>query len=212
MKNIVLFIFLLLSANFLNAQAKAGYVENKKVQQSAAVLELPFEEDLVMAALNDHLSKKGKSKSTDIKGFTTFRNNQVMEAGTISADMYFKVDRKSRKEKNITVISLLVGPGQPVPEGDQTSFMDMDASIYFLNGLVPVIEAYVLEEQIKDQNEVVKKSESKHSNLIKEGEDLAKKKAEIEKKIQENANKIQAQAADIENQKQILSEKVSRRS
>jgi hypothetical protein len=212
MKKILVILLLLISGNILYAQAQSGYVENKKVPQSAAVLELPYDEDLVLAALNDHLSKKGKSKSTDLKGFTTYRNNQVMEAGTVSDIMYFKVDRKSRKEKKTTVISLLVGPAQTLAAGDQTSYMDMDASISFLNGLVPVIEAYILEEQIKDQNEVVKKSESKHFSLIKEGEDLERKKADIEKKILENASKVQAQAADVENQKQILIEKVSRRS
>lgn len=211
MKSVFTLAFLFLYAHATWGQAQAGYVENKKVQLSAAVLEVPYEEDIVKDALDNHLNKKSKS-ATDIKGFTSFRNNQGRDDGSMASDLYFKVERKSRKEKNSTIISLLVGKPDPGLAEDQKVYLEMEEAKSILNSLVPVIDAYALEVQIKEQNDVVKKAESKHASLIKEGEDLERKKADIEKKIIENTNRIQAQQAEIENQKQKLTEMVSRRS
>ena len=211
MKSIFTLAFLFICAQSVCGQAQAGYVENKKVQLSAAVLEIPYEEEIVADALENHFGKKIKT-SSDVKGFSTYRNTSGIQNAATTGELYFKVERKSRKEKNTTVISLLVGKPDPTSTEDQKVYLDMEQAQAILNSLVPVINAHALEVQIKDQHDVVKKSESRHASLIKEGEDLVKKKAEIERKIIENAKKIEAQQADIENQKQKLTEMVGRRS
>ena len=209
MRYFLLLSLVLIFSSQLKAQSYAGYTENKKVQHAAAVLDLPFEEDLIVSALNAHLSRKSKS-SNDLKGFTGYRNN-LLDQGERRPDHYFKVERKSRKEKKSSLVFLLVGPVHPGVAGDGLVYMSMEEARSFLNSLVPVIEAYALEMNIKDQNDELKKAESRYASLIKDGEDLEKKKADIERKIQENANKVRMQIEIIENQKQKLAEQVNKR-
>ena len=82
--------------------------------------------------------------------------------------------------------------------------MNMEQARDYLNGLVPAIDAYNLEQQIKEQNAMVIKAESKYKGLQDDGEDLVKKRENIEKKIEENKRDQQKQMTEIENQKQKL--------
>src|ERR1043165_4396212 len=108
MKKTLVFFGTLLTTLLVYGQAKEGTVKYQDAQQPAAVIELPYPADVVNAAMKDYLSKKGKSRSTDIKGFITFRNTQPLQNDSVNADLYFKIEKKSRKEKEATVVSLLL--------------------------------------------------------------------------------------------------------
>ncbi|MGB8194220.1 MAG: hypothetical protein WCF67_19975 [Chitinophagaceae bacterium] len=210
MKKLFILICLLSVSLLMHAQAKEGWVESQKKQQPAAVIELPYAPDVVSAAMNDHLSKKGRSKGTDLKGFTTFRNTQHTQDDSINADMYFKVERKSRQEKGVTVVSLLVnGPAEGTT--DSLHYLKMDQAKIFLNELVPAIEAYNLELGIKDQNESLAKAESKLKSLVNDGADLESRRASIDKKIADNKADQQKQMNEIESQKLKLASQVNQR-
>lgn len=218
MKRALLSFCMLLITCLIFGQAQEGTVEYQKSQQPAAVIELAYTPDIVTAAMNEYLSKKGKSKGTDMKGFTTFRNTQAMVNDSINADLYFKMERKSRQEKEVTVVSLLLT--EPI-EGSATASMnhlDMSQAKTYLNDLVPAIEAYSLESEIKNQNESVARSESKYKSLANDGNDLEKRRATIEKNlednrqnIQQNKNAQQTQMTEVENQKRKLAELTIRR-
>lgn len=218
MKRTLLSFCMLFITCLIYGQAQEGTVEYQRSQQPAAVIELAYAPDIVTAAMNDYLSKKGKSKGSDIKGFTTFRNTQAIQGDSINADLYFKMERKSRKEKQVTVVSLLL----TVPtDGSATASMhhlNMDQAKTYLNDLIPAIEAYSLEVEIKNQNEAVAKSESKYKSLANDGDDLDKKRVSIEKNaednrqnIQQNKNAQQSQMTEVENQKKKLADLVDRR-
>jgi hypothetical protein len=194
----------------VHAQAREGWVESQKKQEPAAVLELPYAPDVVNAALNDHLLKRGRSKATDIKGFTVYRNTQPMQNDSMNADMYFKVERKSHNEKGLTVISLLVNTP---PEGstDSSRHLAMDQSKAYLNELIPAIDAYNLELVIKNQNESLIKAESKLKSLVNDGKDLDEKRTNIEKRIADNKAEQQNQVNEIEAQKRKLADIVVQR-
>lgn len=89
--------------------------------------------------------------------------------------------------------------------------MDMEGAKNYLNDLALAIDAYNLEQTIKDQNDAVIKAEGKYKNLVSDGEDLQKKRVAIDKKIADNNNDQQQQLKEIENQKQKLSQWVSQR-
>lgn len=212
MKRMFSSFFMLLITVFTYAQAYEGTVDYQRSQQPAAVIELPYAPDIVKAAMNDYLSKKGRSKGNDLRGFSTFRNTLPMPGDSVNADLYFKVERKSRKEKQNSIISLLL----TTPKEGQTGtnnmhYLNMEEAKTYLNDLAPAIEAYNLELQIKDQNEAVIKEEAKYKKLADEGKDLEKKRLNIEKKIEENKQEQQKQMNEVENQKQKLAVKVSER-
>lgn len=211
MKKTILFLSILLASLLSYGQAQEGTVEYQKRLQPAAVIELPYPPSVVDAAMNDYLSKKGRSRSNDVKGFSTFRNTQPVEKDTMNADLYFKTERKSRKEKEATVVSLLVMPAQGQSTTNNLHYLDMEGAKNYLNDLALAIDAYNLEQTIKDQNDAVIKAEGKYKNLVSDGEDLQKKRVAIDKKIADNNNDQQQQLKEIENQKQKLSQWVSQR-
>lgn len=211
MKRTMLSLCLLLIMSVGYGQAQEGSVTYQKKQQAAAVIELPYSPDIVMSALNDYLSKKGKSKSSDLKGFTTYRNTTPVENDSTNADLYFKVVRKSRKEKDISIVSLLLtNPTDGTATANQ-HHLDMEEAKSYLDGLTPTIEAYNLELQIKDQNGAVTAAETRYKNLKNDGADLEKRKQELEQKIQNNNMEQQTLLNEIELQKQKLATKISER-
>jgi hypothetical protein len=213
MKKIVCSCFVLLFVNcLLFGQAQEGTVDYQKSQHPAAFIELPYSPDIVNAALNDYLSKKGKSGTNALKGFTTFRNTRVLQQDSANADLYFKVERKSKKEKQASVVSLLLAmPKEGVVAQNNVRYLNMEEAKAYLNELVPAIEAYNLELLIKDQNDAVIKAESKYKTLTDDATGLEKKKEDIEKKIRNNKQEQQTQKNEVDAQKQKLAEWVSLR-
>src|SRR5687767_15425279 len=108
MKRILLLLCMLFITVLVVGQAKDGTVKFQRTQQPAAIIELPYAPDMVRAAMNDYLSKKGKTKGNDLKGFTTFRNTQLVQNDLANADLYFRVERKTNQENNNSTVSLLL--------------------------------------------------------------------------------------------------------
>jgi hypothetical protein len=177
--------------------------------QPAAVIELPYPEDVIAAALKDYLSRKGKSKVNDLKGFTTYRNTQPTQNGTENADLYFRIDRKSKQEKETSTVYLLLTP----IEGTTSNLhsLNMEEAKTYLNELVTTIEGYNLEQKIKEQNKMIIDAEAKHKRLLNDGFNLERKRLELIQKISDNQLQQQAQGLEVQNQKQKLAEMVSRR-
>ena len=211
MKKIILFFSILLISVLSYGQAYEGTVQYQKQLQPAAVIDLPYPPSVVNAAMDEYLSKKGKSKGNDIKGFTTYRNTQPQQSDSVNADLYFKTERKSRKEKEVTVVSLLLAPADVQTNTGNLHYLDMNEARDYLNGLAITIDAYNLELTIKDRNHAVIIAETKYKILTSEGRDLEKKRTTIEKKIADNKNDQQQQLKEIENQKQKLTQSVSQR-
>jgi hypothetical protein len=212
MKKLLISLSFLVIAVLSYGQAHDGLVEFQNVPRAAAVIELPYTTDIVNSAMNDYLSKKGKAKGSDIKGFNTYRNTQAQQTDSANADLYFRVERKSRKEKQITILSLLLTTSQDVtPPNTNVHYLSMDEAKSFLNTLTLAISAYDLELQIKEQNQVVTKSESKYQSLVKHGSDLDKKRIGIENDIIENKQDQRNQTTEMELQKQKLAALVNLR-
>ena len=211
MKKVICFLSMYLFAITMYGQAQNGSVVHQRVTHNAAVIELPYTPDMVTAALNDYLSKKGKSKVEDMKGFTTYRNTQQLASDSVNADLYFKVERKSRKEKESTIVSLLLKTPADNNAAANVHHMDMEEAKTFLNELMPAFVAYDLELMIKDQNKALIDSEAKLKGMQRDNDDLKNKMKGLEKDLENNSQKQQAQAEAINNQKQKLAELVAQR-
>lgn len=209
MKKTLFFLVLVLIATSLFSQAYEGSVKFESKMQPAAVIELNYPEATVTAALKDYLSGKGKSKGNDLKGFTTYRNTQATQNGTENADLYFRIERKSRKEKEVSTVYLLLTPVQGTTSNLHS--LSMEEAKTYLNELVAAIDAYNLEQTIRDQNKVIMAAEAKQKKLVNEAADLERKRAETAQKIADNKLLQQAQDLEVQNQKQKLAEMVARR-
>src|SRR5580765_1326064 len=93
---------------------KSSYTFQKNVYTVAA-LQVPFEEDAVTDAVIDYMQAQG-FKDAHYKDFIVFRSVPLDNSRSVVTDAYFNINRKSRSEKDMTIISLL-----PVKKGETLS-------------------------------------------------------------------------------------------
>jgi hypothetical protein len=185
------------------AQARQATADYNKVMQPAVEIEIPFEEKTVMNSLVDKLEKRGY-KGKENKGYTIFKGVNLPEIGPDSYDLYFKADRKSRKEKDISILTMMVSTGNEkfISELDNPKLIENAKA--FLDSQTALATAYDLELQIKDQEAATAKADKKYENLVEDGKNLVKKKEKLEKEIEENIKKQAEQKAEAEKQAQIF--------
>ena len=94
------------------SQAFPTRIDFQKTQQSAAAIQLPYASGTVEDAVKEYMTKKGY-KSSSTKGFIVFRSAPLDSVDTNLSDLYFTIERKSRKESDVTVITLV--PAKKIP-------------------------------------------------------------------------------------------------
>lgn len=199
-------IFTLISISLFQAsfsQARYTFIAFKDVQKPALQAEYPYPEKTVSNAIDAKLTRLG-FKGKDYKGYTVYRSVNLPELGSQRYDLYFKVDRKSRKEKDAAVVNMLISAGNEnfIDESSNSEVINNGKS--FLDNLMPSIAAYDLQQQINALEEILNKAEKKYKNLREDADDLQKRKRKIEQQIEENLKDQKDQQAEVEKQRQVL--------
>lgn len=217
MKRTLPLLILLLSTALstrINAQAVVATeskVEHTKGDKIAAVIELPYPVEEVEAAIEEHFSKKG-GKSDKSKGYQIFRNMKISDEEVELNDLHFKVERKSGKEKDITLVYLLVGrPSENVGARSSVDRHKINEAKAFLNQLTPSVEARHLDVQIVGQEEVMKKTTKRNLQLIDEQKELEEKIKSLQLKLDQNKIEQQKQSEELTRQQGILDAMKSRK-
>jgi hypothetical protein len=200
MKNFFLAIATILLATATQAQVQNVTAEYQKMMQPALQIDIPYPEKTVMNALIEKLEKLGY-KGKENKGYYTFKGVKLPELGTDAYDLYFKTERKSRREKDATLLTMMISTGYEKFLGSTDAAMEKAKA--FLNNQIPQSEAYDLESQITEQDDVQKRADKKLKDLEEDNISLVKKKEKLEQEIADNLKKQEAQRAEIEKQLQI---------
>ncbi|UEG51089.1 hypothetical protein LK994_06320 [Ferruginibacter lapsinanis] len=204
MKKFILVSLSLLFINvFTKAQSTVGSVAFDKVNQSAVIGEFAFEENTTAEAIKAKFKSLGYSSKSS-KGFDVYKGVKLAELGPDTYDLYVKVDRKSKKERDRSVVYLLITKGY-----DNFASEATDATLFanaktFVNNLVVNIVATDLEKQIEEQENAVKKAEKKYNNAVDDGNNLEKKKRQLEQDIIDNQKDQANKKSEAEAQRQIL--------
>ncbi|CAN5723064.1 hypothetical protein BH11BAC4_BH11BAC4_15730 [soil metagenome] len=203
MRKLILCSLFCISNALLFAQTKGMDVEYQKQLRPAVVNDLPFDAKTVEKAIDDTLSKLGY-KSTSSKGFTVYKGVRLAELGPDSYDLYFMVDKKSRKDNENSTVTLMLTKGF-----DAFVSSSSDPSVYehsktYLDSLRNTVARYDLEQQIMAQEEAIKKADKKNTDYREEGKDLEKKKRKLEDQIADNIKDQANQVKELEKQRQIL--------
>ena len=203
MKRVLVLVSLFFCCAGAFAQARTVTTEYQKSMQPAIEVEVPYAEKTVTNSIIERFEKKGY-KGKENKGFISFKGVRLPELGSGEYDLYFKVDRKSRQQKDASVLTLLISSGYDkfISESDDPNLIDSAKKM--LNGQTDITAAMDLESQIKDQDNANKKAEKKLADLLDDNESMNKKKVKLEKDIEENLKKQEEQRAEIEKQKQIF--------
>ena len=206
MKRIFLVLIAVVVITIVKAQPQAfeATTDFQKTTQPAAIIELPYSESIVEKAVSDYMNRKGM-KGNDSKGFKVFRNYKLRDTQDYMSDLYFKIERKSRKEKDLTVVSLVVGKAsEDVKARVSPDNSTLDGAKDLLKDMVSSIDAYSLEVQIKDQEETVKKTQRKYDGLIDDQKDYEKKIKNLQDKLEENRKDQLKQQDEVKKQQSLL--------
>ncbi len=185
------------------AQSRTATVEYQKINRQAVVNEIPFPEKTIRDAIDNKMQQMGY-KGKDSKSYTVYKGVRLPELGNDSYDLYFMADRKSRREKENSTLTLMVSKGFDSFVADSNDSKLMNNAKNYLDSIKNMIAAYDLEQQIIAQEDAVKKADKKSTNLIDDGVSLEKKRKNIEQDIADNKKNQASQLAEIEKQKQIL--------
>ncbi len=191
------------------AQAYEGSIEFTKKRQDAFVIDFSYPPEAVENALIKKMeslgykTKEEKGLFNKDKGFRVYKSAFITEINSGSMDYIFKVERKSRKEKDEAQLFMIVMKGS---ENMIRTFDSYDAgnAKRFLNNLLPEVEAANLELQIKDQEDVIVKSEKKQRGLETDLDNMEKRLKKLQEDIEQNKKDQERQLQDIINQKKAL--------
>ncbi len=203
MKKIVFLALASFACSVTMAQSRYTTAEYQKIARPAVANEIPFPEKTVSNAIEDKMGKMGyKGKSS--KGFTVYSGVRLPELGNEAYDLYYMIDKVSRKDKGTSTVSLMISKGFDNFVSDSSDAAVIANAKTYLNNLRDMVAAYDLELQIVDQEDAIKKADKKYTNLVDEATDLQKKKRKLEDQITDNTAAQAAQKTEAEKQRQIL--------
>ena len=209
MRKYLLIVLVSFFAQQLIAQAYEGSIEFSKKKQDAYIIDFSYLPEAVENALIKKMeslgykSKEEKGLFNKDKGFRVYKAAYITEISSNSMDYIFKVERKSRKEKDEAQLFMVVMKGSENVIKTFDSY-DVGNAKRFLNNLLPEVEAANLELQIKDQEDAVAKSEKKQKNLEDDLNNMEKRLKKLQDDIEQNKKDQERQRQDIINQKNAL--------
>ena len=190
-------------------QAYETSTDYDKKKQAAFAIDYDYSEEAVQNAIMKKMEKLGyngkaeKGLFNKDKGFRVYKNTVISEISSKSMDYVIKVDQKSRKENDKSIVYLIILKDDQNAKGSLDTY-DTDQVKSFLSNLRPEVEAADLELQIGKQEDVVVKAEKKIKNLRSDKEDLENKIKKLQEDIKKNLKDQDDTQKDIENQKKAL--------
>jgi hypothetical protein len=203
----IVFVFFLTVSG--NTQSYEGTIDFQKKDEKAILIDFPYPSSVVEDAIADKMEKLGCRKK-ESKGFLLYKNSVLTDISTEPADFLIKVERKSRKENDQSVVYFIISRKDENIIARNDALLNSNVKT-FLNHLSPEIEAYNLELQIKEQEAILTKGEAKLGDMQHDQKNMEKKIKKLEDDLKENANTQYDQKKEIEKQKQVLEVLRSRR-
>ncbi len=183
------------------------------MSKPALMIMLPYTEEIAEGAIVQKLKEIGYNpeskgsffwKKNTIDGYYIFKDVALRDMNGQLVDLYFKVERKSKKEKDQSYIYMMVSKGN-----EQFISSESDTSIYssstsFLNRFAEYGASYKLDVDLKNQDDAVQSAQKKYTNLREDEADYTKKIADLENKLRNNREQQDTQIKVIEAEKKKL--------
>ncbi|MHA4812549.1 hypothetical protein ACX0G9_30935 [Flavitalea flava] len=203
-KKLLFLSLIIIGKTELWSQAVESRLDYQKTLQSVATIDLPCPQDVSGEAVKGYMAKKGY-KGSSFKDFTVYRAVKLDSSDADLSDLYFKIDHKSRKEKDLTVITLLPAKkNENILSRSLTDSSKMDGANRiegakrFLNELAPYVEAYHVNTQAKEQDEVLKKANKKMNGLMSDQADLEKRMRNLQTDLDLNKKEQAKEAQELQ--------------
>lgn len=203
MKKLLILVAVNICFSVLSAQVRNTEVEYQKIVRPAIENELPFSSKTVEKAIDDMFSNMGY-KGSGSKGFEVYKGVRIANWGPQDFDLYFRAERKSRRDKETSIVTLMISKGADVFISEKSDPVYFEKAKVYLDSIVSIVTAYDLEQEIAAQEDEVKSADKKSQNLQEDGRDLDKKKRKLEDQISDNLKDQQSQLRELDKQRQIL--------
>ncbi len=194
---------------FLLAQVSEGEIEFSGLKRTVKKMEINQESEIVEQAVKNRMARAGY-KPKESKGWLIFKDVDDKEISDERCDLHVKVDKKSRKEKDVSVVHFFISK-----PNDHATPAALAGSMLVAEGFHGQItshsDAHKLEKDIMAQEELTKKAEKKYDDLVKEQASLEKKIKNLQDDLESNKQKQQSQVQEVENQRKALEQLKSKR-
>ena len=200
MRKLILFTIFLSVSFLVKGQAHEGTIEFNKGKQACIVMEYNYPPEAVENAMRAKLLKLGyggkeeKGMFNKDKGFRVYKETTVGEISPNKYDYAINIERKSHKDADETIVSLVIFKDD-ANALSKLSSDELEKVKSFLNNLLPEVEASNLEILIGAQILSLEKADKKLKTLQDENKKLLEvlekniKDQELQKKEIENQNK-----------------------
>jgi hypothetical protein len=218
MKYIFTLFVSLLITGFVFAQAPMKTnAEYNGQKYPCYIIEYNLPPDETENVIKNKLRSEGYNSSKS-KGYLVFRNIRLKDLNPDEAqDILFKIDRKSRKEKDKSLVTIISAKAGLIPE-DKVKGAKMVADIEpseniipFMNSFQSGIDLQSYNLAVAAQEAVVAKAEKKLKNLQDDQVKLEKKIKDYQDDLSVNKKDQEAQTNEIAKQKTLLEEKISQK-
>jgi hypothetical protein len=207
----VLALTLACTSVFSQSAATFGKIDYQKGEKQVAIIELPYKPDIVEGALKNKL-QTALVKEQRLKGMQVFKGARLTSTDGQVADLYFRVDRRGGKEANQSVVYLILGrPNENVALRTPGDAYRLDDARNFLNGLPPVVAAYDLDVKIREQDDLIKKSEKTIRGLSDDQKIYEKRIKDLEEKLAKNRKDQETQTAALAKQRELYNSLISKK-
>ncbi len=198
MKNIYLLLLFSFSLCIANAQIVESRAEYNKVDQSALKAEYKYPPETVEKSLTDKLERMGlKVKKSG--GYMVVYNSVINSINDDALDYAFKAERKSRREKDISTLIMIINRNN-----ENVVSANISDARSFLTDLGAAAAGVNADNMIMEQYDAVAKAEKKLKNLEEDKENLEKKIRNLQDDLRKNEKDTEDQQKEIVRQKEIL--------
>lgn len=181
----------------LFAQAYIGETELRNIKQPSAAIRLPYTVGVIEDGLKQYMTIKG-FKSTKSSGFILYRSVPQDESDTLLSDLYFKGVVASRKEKDMTILSLVaINKNDDPTIRTRADGPRMEKARLFLDSLARFVAAYNLNLMVNSQHEALGKAQKEMNDLKSDQGDLEKKLRRLQADLDQNQRDQVKAAADL---------------
>lgn len=187
-----------------NGQKYPGYVTEYNLPPKEV-------QEVIVAKLKAEGYNYSKSK-----GFLVYRDVKLNDLDPLEGqDIVFKIERKSRKEKDKSLMTMVTAKAGMIPK-DKVKGAKMVAeiessphAISFINSFQSDMDMKAFDLAVAGQEEIVGKAEKKLKSLQDDQSKLEKKIKDYQADLDANKNDQEKQQKEIDKQKQILDQKRS---
>ena len=194
------FLMIVLAIAIQNSygQVYESKIDYDRTSQAAIVGEYKYSQEIVEKTLRDKLERMGyKIKSS--KGFLVISNAVIGSVSNKPLEYAFKVERKSKKEKDITLLSAIVNENAVNATSDNSTNLKS-----FLTDLIPSIEAVNVDFIVNEQYEVVVRSQKKLKGLQDDQNSMERKIRNLQDDLKKNAKDQEDLQKEIIRQQEVL--------